>query len=198
MLRIDPVGLVRRLTTHAGAIATGLCLLVPGCGGGKTTEAPDPTAASMLSFGDEAPKHDPLPPGDTVSPQTASAEAASGVADEARPPRTIFRSELQRATRGGPAYLLRQLMPEPFRHRGEFMGWEITAVFPDDPDLCDLECDLEVGDIILSVNGDRIETPQALSNALGDLPKTDKLVIVRLRDGKRRTSKYTIVDDRSG
>jgi hypothetical protein len=113
-----------------------------------------------------------------------------------RPPRTIYRSEIDRALRGGPGYLLRQLGPEPFRHGGRFVGWELTRVFPDDPDLCAPVCDIEVGDVILAVAGDRLETPQALSQLLERLSKLEALEVQSLRHGKRRVVTYGLVEDR--
>lgn len=124
----------------------------------------------------------------------AAPEATAPPAEDARPPRTIFRAELQRATERGPAHLLRQLGPEPFRHHGTFVGWELTRLFPDDPHVCASGCDIAVGDVILSVNGSRLETPQQLSDAFAGLPKTDRLVVHSLREGKRRERTYRIVD----
>jgi len=112
-----------------------------------------------------------------------------------RPQHTIFRDEIQRATRPGPAYLLRQLGPEPFRHQGHFVGWEITQLFPDDPQLCAAPCDLALGDVILGVNGHRLQTPQDLSDALQALPQWSHLTVQSLRDGRRREVTYAIVDD---
>lgn len=116
-----------------------------------------------------------------------------------RPPRTVFRDELERATAPGPAYLLRELGPEPFRHQGRFVGWEITQLFPDDPGLCvPGVCDLALGDVILGVNGHRLETPQDLSDAFAALPAWTQLRVQSLREGQRREVTYTIVGDPAG
>lgn len=124
-----------------------------------------------------------------------AAEQAPAPIPTDRPPQTIYRSEIHRALARGPGHLLRQLEPEPFRHQGHFVGWEIGAVFPDDPDLCAPGCDLEVGDVILSVAGDRLQTPAALSNLIEKLPRMNELEVRSLRDGKRRVVTYRIVDD---
>lgn len=116
-----------------------------------------------------------------------------------RPPRAIFRDELERATAAGPAYLLRQLGPEPFRHQGRFVGWEITQLFPDDPGLCvPGRCDLALGDVILGVNGHRLDTPQDLSKAFDALPAWTQLRVQSLREGERREVTYAIIDDPAG
>jgi hypothetical protein len=130
---------------------------------------------------------------DRDPPPPTAAAAVTGPA-LSRPPATIFREELHRATDRGPAYLLRQLGPEPFRHHGVFVGWEITRIFPDDPHVCAPGCDVQVGDVILSVNGSTLETPQAFADALDALPKADRLVVHSLREGKRRQRTYRIVD----
>jgi hypothetical protein len=156
------------------------------------SEAPPPDASAWpddddaeLRGEDEAPP-DPAPP----------VEAEVGPPLRPRPPHAIFRDELRRATGPGPAYLLRQLGPEPFRHQGHFVGWEITQLFPEDPGLCAPGvCDLELGDVILGVNGHRLDTPQDLSTAFEALPGWTHLRVQSLREGKRRDATYTIVDD---
>jgi len=129
-----------------------------------------------------------------AAPEPDPVEAEVGPQLRPRPPGTIFRDELQRATGSGPAYLLRQLAPAPFRHDGHFIGWEITRLFPDDPGLC-VPCDLALGDVILGVNGHRLATPQDLSDAFEALPGWTQLQVQSLREGKRRNVTYTIVDD---
>lgn len=152
----------------------------------ESAEAPDAPVTNAASD-DALAAHPPaaLPPG-TSSPAIA------------RPPKTIYRSELERALGGGPGYLLYQLAPEPYRLSGKFVGWEITRLFPDDPGLCAPGCDLEVGDVILSVNGERLETPQAFSDFLTKLPKARALEVRSLRNERRRVVKYAIVEQDAG
>ncbi|MCH9681451.1 MAG: hypothetical protein K0V04_08465 [Deltaproteobacteria bacterium] len=155
---------------------------------GAPTEAPAPDASAAFEP-DVA-----LGPA-LVSPDATDDEGAiPTAAARARPPGSIFRDEVERATGPGPAYLLRQLGPEPYRHEGHFVGWEITQLFPDDPTLCS-PCDLAVGDVILGVNGSRLQTPQALSDAMLSVPKWTELAVQSLRNGRRRSVTYTIIDD---
>lgn len=130
---------------------------------------------------------------DDADPPTP-AGATSDRAATPRPPSTIYRDELHRATERGPAYVLRELGPEPFRHHGVFVGWEITRLYPDDPHVCAPGCDVAIGDVILSVNGNTLETPQAFADAFSSLSKADRLVVHSLRDGKRRERTYRIVE----
>lgn len=170
-------------------LGLGLALIgAPGCRGGES-EAPDPTAGESIAEADDG--------SNRSEPGAAQAEheAPPPRPEEPRPPTSIYRSELVRATSFGPAYLLRELGPEPFRHRGTFMGWEITRVFPSDPGLCAPGCDLQVGDVVLSVNGSKLETPQQLSDALDAVAEATKLEVVTLRGEKRRQVTYSIVED---
>jgi type II secretory pathway component PulC len=149
-------------------------------------EAPRQTSAPA-TYDDATPKR-----GDAAAVVEPGADAPKQAKN--RPPQTIFRSEIQRALAGGPAYLLRQLGPEPYRVEGRFIGWEITQLFPDDPALCD-PCDLAVGDVILTINGDRLETPQAFASMVEKADTLRSLEVRSLRAEQRRIVKYEIVDD---
>lgn len=132
----------------------------------------------------------PSPPETQAQPEpVASGETTP------RPPLTIFRAEIDRALRHGPGYLLAQLGPEPFRVGGHVVGWKITRVFPDAPELA-AQCDLRPGDVVLSVNGDPLATPTALSAMLDRLPELDVLVVTRLRDTQREVIHYALVENR--
>jgi type II secretory pathway component PulC len=143
----------------------------------------------------------------SVTPAAPSAKSASAgpTADKAqdpsppeatpRPPQTIYRSEIDRATSRGPGYLLEQLAPEPYKPAGRFQGWRITKLFPDDPDLCASVCDLAVGDIIITVNGNNIERPEQLSQLFEKLPGLEELEVHSVREGKSRKVTYRLVAD---
>ncbi len=158
-----------------------------------------PTEAAAPDASAWSPDHEDLGLEDEEAPPAsarvdAPEEGEPAAARYPRPARAIFREELQRATGPGPAYLLRQLAPEPYRHDGHFIGWEITQVFPDDPELCAPGCDLALGDVILGVNGHRLHTPQDLSDALEALPSWTHLRVQRLREGKRIDVTYAVLD----
>ncbi|MEX1368898.1 MAG: hypothetical protein AB1Z98_37580 [Nannocystaceae bacterium] len=180
---------MRRLVLVTGRL--GLVALLPtlACRVGPS-QAPEPNAAAWnepapLPRGSLDADGSPEGPEPAVDPQPPP---------RPRPPHTIFRDEVERATGRGPAYLLRQLGPEPFRHEGHFVGWRITRLFPDDPSLCAIVCDLALDDVILSVNGMTLQTPQQLSDALRALPGWQTLEIHSLRGGQRRVVRYPIVD----
>ncbi len=112
----------------------------------------------------------------------------------ARPPGILYRSELERATqKGSAAYLLGQLQPEPYRPQGRFEGWIITALWPGDPDLCAPGCDLQIGDVILGVNGSKLERPEDLAEAMSQIETVEQLEVRGLREGQYFERSYPIV-----
>jgi len=141
-------------------------------------------------------------PEPTPAPEAAPVDTTDEAPPEApvattidRPPATIFRIELDRVLARGPGWLLGQLAPEPYREDGRFVGWRIGAVFPDAPELCTaLGCDLREGDVIVSVQGDRLQTPQALTAMIERIDGFDALTVDRIRDGERRKVVYRIAD----
>ena len=69
-------------------------------------------------------------------------------------------------------------------------------MFPDDRALCGAECDLQLGDIIVSINGNRLEKPEQLSALFEELPGSSELTVVRLRSEQQTTHVYAIAEDR--
>ena len=112
----------------------------------------------------------------------------------ASPPGTIAWVDLDRVLAKGPPWLLRELRPEAYRPHGRFAGWEITAVFPDAPDLCEPTCDLRTGDVIVAVEGDSLETPTAFATVFARAAALDSISVVRIRAGIRETVRYEILD----
>ena len=159
------------------------------CRSERTSTPPaddDATAPEWSTADDDASS----PSDDAVAP--AEPSVAPLAAD--RPPRTIYRVELDRALARGPGWLLGQLDPAPVRQSGRFVGWRIAEVFPDAPDVCPPGCDLMPGDVILAVHGDPLQTPQALEALIARLDALDALEIDRVRDGTREHVVYTLRD----
>jgi S1-C subfamily serine protease len=146
-----------------------------------------------------APVADDTAPAPAATDEAESAPASVPAMEVAplpadRPPRTIYRVELDRALARGPGWLMGQLAPEPVKQDGRFVGWRIGAVFPDAPDLCPPGCDLLAGDVILAVHGDPLRTPQALEAMIGRLDTLTALEVDRVRDGTRQRVTYAIAD----
>ena len=90
-----------------------------------------------------------------------------------------------------PPFLLQGLSLDrhPPKDYGPFQGWRITAV----SNAC-LARALKPGDIILSVNGNRIERPSDLQKLWELLPNAPFLDVVMVRDGKVLTRRYRVVE----
>lgn len=164
------------MLSRFAAVTTIVVIALTACSAERSTATPaeiEPTVA------------DPTPINEPAVPTSAP-----------RPAHTIYRSELRRATNGGrPAYLLAQLAPEVHRPNGSFMGWTITQLFPDDPQLCAQPCDLAIGDVIMTVNGSPIERPEQLSALVAEIDTMAELRIRRVRDGQMTEHVYLIADD---
>jgi type II secretory pathway component PulC len=128
-----------------------------------------------------------------------SAESGTSTPEPERPPRpagAIYRSEVVRATQSGSAaYLMSQLGPEPYRPQGRFEGWVVTRVWPGDPELCAPGCDLMPGDILLSVNGSKLEMPEELSNLLGRIDEIESIDLVGIRGGEFFERSHPVLPD---
>ncbi|MFO0637491.1 MAG: hypothetical protein U0168_32100 [Nannocystaceae bacterium] len=145
-----------------------------------TADAPPPTSIDA-------------PPPATAVPDVPQQPPAPAAPDDVTPRGTIARDDLDRALARGPGWLLRELAPEPERADGRFVGWRIGAVFPDAPELCAAGCDLRTGDVIVSVEGDRLETPTALQRLFERAAELSVLHVVRIRDGQREQLAFRIV-----
>jgi hypothetical protein len=128
--------------------------------------------------------------GDSTSTSTPTPEGPP------RPAGAIFHAELVRATQGGSAsYLMSQLAPEAYRPQGRFEGWMITRVWPGDPQLCAPGCDLRAGDVILSVNGSKLATPEELSTMLARIDELESIDLTGIRDGEFFERSHPVLPD---
>jgi type II secretory pathway component PulC len=127
------------------------------------------------------------------------AQSGGSTSEPEQPPRpagAIYRSEVVRATQGGSAaYLMSQLGPEPYRPQGRFEGWVVTRVWPGDPELCAPGCDLAPGDVLLSVNGSKLETPEELTNLLERIDELESIDLVGIRGGEFFERSHPVLPD---
>lgn len=146
-----------------------------------------------------APGIDASPDGPLIDASDDSDSASTSTHAPEGPPRpkgAIFHNELVRATQGGSAaYLMSQIAPEAYRPQGRFEGWMITRVWPGDPELCAPGCDLRPGDVILSVNGSKLETPEELSNLLGRIDQIESIDLTGIRDGEFFERSHPVLPD---
>ena len=135
------------------------------------SESPDPTGPEK-----HRPREDPL---------------VGGVRCIDAGPGRISAVTLRDFIKKGPAFLLQGVSVDryPPRGHGPFQGWWITAV----SNAC-LARSLRPGDIILSVNGNRIERPSDLRKLWDSLPNASFLDVVLIRRGKVLKRRYNVVE----
>jgi hypothetical protein len=104
------------------------------------------------------------------------------------------RSALTRTLDAGLGAWLRGLDIEPKVDQGRFQGWMIRAIQPGDP--CWSEVDLREGDVIKRVNRRSIQRPDEAQAVWTALRASREIVVDYLRDGKPRTLRLPVVDDR--
>jgi type II secretory pathway component PulC len=140
--------------------------------------------------------------GDAQRPPAApSSESAPPASPTATPPPTattsseahaILRAELTRVLDGAPGRFLARIDSEPRFRDGRFHGWRLRAFFPGDPRFA--RVDLRPGDVVVRVNGQRLERPDDLFAVWTALRTARELVVELERDGAPRTLRWTIVD----
>jgi len=119
---------------------------------------------------------------------TALAEQSAEPPPPARPG-TIARADLDEVLARGPAPLLALVVTEPYREQGRFVGFRILEFPQGEPTAIDLR----EGDVILDVNGRRIERPEHLFEIFEQLKTADRIVLRLKRDGRDETLTYPIV-----
>jgi hypothetical protein len=100
----------------------------------------------------------------------------------------IGRAELDAILAPGPGALLGRVRVAAEARDGRFHGWRIVAL----PDGARLE--LEVGDVVRSVNGQGLERPEHLSAVWEALRTAPEVVIGYERAGEPRTWRLPVVD----
>jgi S1-C subfamily serine protease len=169
-----------------------MLLAVVGC---ATDPGPPPTELGNELTGAPPPAPRPRPPTFSGGVSSPSQGTEAGLNEQDRPDDTIFRDELVRATNNGSAaYLLRALQLEVYRPNGRFIGWRVGSTWPDDPSLCTRRCDLQEGDIILTVNGRPVERPEQLSALMENLATMERLEIQMIRDGTLRKRSFAVAE----
>ncbi|MCP4199917.1 MAG: hypothetical protein GY762_22465 [Proteobacteria bacterium] len=106
------------------------------------------------------------------------------------PPGAIQRADLQGVLAAGPAALLQKVVTEPVRKNGKFVGFRI-AKFTQRPPMA---IDLRPGDVVLSVNGRKIERPENYFQVFEELQVASELRFKLLRDNDVTTLLYPIID----
>ncbi len=142
--------------------------LVLGCGG--TSADPEPT---------------------TPDPATAEAEPTP-VYEPPVTSGTILRAELAPVLDAGLGRFLQGVVTEPRLAGGDFVGFEIVSLYPDDPRFARL--DLRPGDVVTRVNGQSIERPEHALAVWSSLRVASQLLVEYQHEGERKELRFEIVD----
>jgi type II secretory pathway component PulC len=156
-------------------------LFLFGCGGG-TNEV---SAASNHLVDAGRPVEDAA-----KEPMKPTQEAALIDASTSTAPGTISRADLNAVLAKGPGQLLGKVETNAVFENKRFLGFQITAFIGEAPKTVDLR----VGDVVLAVNGRKIERPEEYFAIFQDLAHASELCFDLMRDGEKRTLRYPIVD----
>ncbi len=108
------------------------------------------------------------------------------------PEGAIDRVLLDRVLAAGPGWLLSEVPLQPtFLAKHKFSGFKLLSVFRNDPKV--LRYGILPGDIVRSVNGQKIVTPSDLLAIFERLKTSDVLEIFVQRDGVERQFRFPIV-----
>jgi type II secretory pathway component PulC len=134
------------------------------------------------------------PPPAEPSAQAARPVASADVAPAPRPGR-LWRRDVTATLSRGLGDFLTRLEVEPVAPGGRFRGWRIVKLREGDPLWTGV--DLAPGDVIIAVNGRKIERPEQALTAFQSLAVASELRVAYERDGARRELVYPIDDDPS-
>lgn len=128
---------------------------------------------------------------DQASPVPTAAQDKAGP-----PPGSLWRSDVLTIVDAGLGRFLQRVDVEPsFDAKGKFQGFRILSLHP--PDFWD-GVDLRPGDVILQVNGQKIERETEAFSAFEGLKTAEELRVHYLRNGQERTLSYSIVEKKGG
>jgi len=105
---------------------------------------------------------------------------------------TILRAELMPVLDAGLGRFLQGVVTEPELQGGDFVGFEIVSLYPDDPRFASL--DLQPGDVVTRVNGQSIERPEHAIAVWSSLRVASQLLVDYLHEGEARELRFEIVD----
>jgi type II secretory pathway component PulC len=104
----------------------------------------------------------------------------------------IARADLTAVLDAGPAPLLALVETRPRHRDGRFVGFEIVAFSDGEPPACPA---LRAGDVLVSVNGKRIERPEHYFEVFQELRGAAALELELIRGGRTTMLNYAIVDE---
>lgn len=163
--------------------------------------------ALLLGFGCAGPANQTSPQADESQPDVARRpdgqasgarrvrlDAAPSRASVAPGPPTLLRSDVSRLLEAGPGALLQYVPLDPVFSGGErrrFIGFRIGRVFDNSPEV--LRYGVLPGDMLRSINGQAVTTPDQLMAVFERLRNATVVQVSVLRRGQRINLSWPIV-----
>ena len=160
--------------------------LLFGCGGAAQPVQIEETSIVLQDGADDNPSSDRAIVDQTTSSPTTTTETDSPTTSNS----AIRREALSRLLNRGPAALLAQVITEPHRANGRFVGFRITDFKVSVPTFLDLKR----GDIIVAINGLKIVMPDDYFRVFNELKVASEIRFEMVRDGHTLERVYPIVD----
>jgi len=101
-----------------------------------------------------------------------------------------LRSDLNAILAAGPAALLAHVLTEPVKNSGAFVGFKITRFTHGNPPIIDLR----TGDVILLVNGKKVERPEDYFIIFEELKVAREINFLLLRENKEISLSYPVIE----
>jgi type II secretory pathway component PulC len=163
------------------ALLTSAGLAIAACGGAtaQTDAVQETSLAPEPSTSDESP-----------TSSSGSGLSASPEKMPALPKGTIRRADLLRVLDKGPGALLAMVETLPYRENGRFVGFQIARFTTGAPRAVDLRD----GDVILTVNGLAIATPDDFYRIFQELKGTSEIKFDIQRDNVKASFSYPVVE----
>ncbi|NQW64015.1 MAG: hypothetical protein HQ461_14375, partial [Deltaproteobacteria bacterium] len=133
------------------------------------------------------PQPTPVAPVAPVAPVEAS---PADPFDDLLPAGNIAAEVISRLHKAGPHMLLRALETEPARLNGKLLGFRIVSLAPDAAFL--RRAQLLPGDIVTSVNGASLLTPEDFMKVWSSLPTLAAIEVNLLRGSESLTKRWVI------
>lgn len=114
-------------------------------------------------------------------------------------PPTIERRDLERVLDAGPGALLQHVPLLPVMSEGErrrFVGYRIGAVFDNSPTV--LRYGVRPGDLLHSVNGQTIATPDQMMRVFAGLRTATEVQVSVVREGQRLDLRWPVIESPRG
>ena len=105
---------------------------------------------------------------------------------------TILRAELTPVLDAGLGRFLQGVVTKPRLEAGDFIGFEIVSLYPDDPRFARLE--LQPGDVVTRINGQSIERPEHALAVWSSLRVASQLLVEFRHEDEPRELRFEIID----